>query len=360
MTWESTLTWSYLSVLTKRRYDALKQVYGDLDAPLNTLNENMLRELGMKEEPLRETLVRLAEFDAKIYEEALEKAGVCLLSIEDEAYPPPLLQLPDPPIFLTYRGDLSCLDQPLLGVVGTRAMSPYGRRVAAEFVPGIVRAGVVTISGLALGIDARVAEETLSSGGRTVAVLGGGLGDVRPLTNAALAERIVEGGGLLLSEFPLDRIPSIYTFPARNRIIAGLSLGCLVLEAPAESGALITAELALDYGRDVFAVPGQAFDPNYLGCHKLVASGRAKLVTHPDDVLEELGIVIPPGGEPMPFVAATPEEGAVHSLLTTLPQPIDHLVERSGMPSSIIAGVLTMLELKGVARNVGTAQWVRT
>jgi DNA processing protein len=202
-----------------------------------------------------------------------------MIRVADDVYPTQLKTIDDPPIFLYYKGSLEITKQPCIAAIGTRTMSAYGDRVTEAFVPPLVRAGMVTVSGLAYGIDAAVAKETLLAGGNTIAVLGHGLGMISPKAHRMLADDIVTHGGLLLSEFPLDVRPDKYTFPARNRIIAGLSLGALILEATEDSGSLITADLALDYNRDVFAVPGNVFDPNYAGCHALIRKGSAQLVT---------------------------------------------------------------------------------
>jgi DNA processing protein len=238
-------------------------------------------------------------------------------------------------------------------------MSAYGKRVTQEFVPAFVRARVITVSGLALGIDAEVARETLAAGGKTVAVLGNGLGSVFPQSNARLAEEIVKRGGLLLSEFPLDTPPDKFTFPARNRIIAGLSLGTIVLEAPEGSGALITADLALDYGREVFVVPGQIFDPNYAGCHGLISRGHGKLVHSPTEVLADLGIIAPEAGKHTVYTPQNEDERVILDVLTTMPQAMDDLVGRTKLPVAAVSSALTMMELAGAARNVGGNQWVR-
>ncbi len=353
------LTWSWLNILTKKRCDALIALYGDLGAALQAISEELLSELGCREETVFKTLNRLEEFDPDWYEKELSKRGVGFLSFDDEGFPSSIKEIGDPPVFLYFRGDLSILSEPCIALVGTREMSPYGKRVAELFTPAFVQAGMVTVSGLATGIDAVVAAETIRAGGRTVAVLGHGLGSIYPQSNARLAEEIVDHGGLLLSEFPLDAQPDKYTFPARNRIIAGLSLGTVVLEAPVGSGALITAELALDYGRDVFAVPGQIFDPNYAGSHQLLASGQAKLVQKPEDVLSEIGIIAPEQGSVSTYEPSTPEEIAVYQILTSMPQSMDELVERSGLAAGLIGATLTMLELQGAVKGVEEGKWVR-
>jgi DNA processing protein len=181
---------------------------------------------------------------------------------------------------------------------------------------------------------------------------------VYPESNQDLADDILKKGGLFLSEFPLDLPPDTYTFPARNRIIAGVSLGTVVIEAPAESGAIITAELALDYSRDVFAVPGQIFDPNSEGTNRLIAKGQAKLTTSAAEVLREVGVVAPEKKESA-YEAASPEEAKLLAVLTTMPQASDDLVQKSGLPAGSVNALLTMMELSGGVKNVGGGMWVR-
>jgi DNA processing protein len=305
-------------------------------------------------------MVRLEEFDAESAQAALEKSGVRIIAIDQSAFPDRLLNIPDPPVFLSYRGDLSLLRQPTIGLVGTRDITPYGKRVTQAFVEPFVRAGMVTVSGLALGIDALVAEETMQAGGKTVAVLGNGLATIYPKQHERLAGRILESGGLILSEFPLTMQPDKYTFPARNRIIAALSIATVVLEAPAESGAIITAEFAQEYGREVFAVPGQIFDDHYAGCHALIAGNRAQLALSAEDVLRDIGIIAPDTTKETPEDFGSPEEETVYGALTSMPQPVDDLVEATGLSTGTIAASLTMLELSGYAKNVGNGHWVRT
>ncbi len=352
------LTWSWLNVLTSKRLEALLKVYGDMTKALQHLDEPLLRELGCRDETVYATLNRLDEFDPASYEQELRKRDLSFMTIDDPGYPTHLREIPDAPVFLYWRGDLAILDQPTIALVGTRAMSDYGQRVAGEFVPKIVQAGFVTVSGLALGIDAAVARETMAASGKTVAVLGHGLGKIYPVENARLAEEIVEKGGLYLSEFPLDAIPGKYTFPARNRIIAGLSLGTVVLEAPLGSGALITADLALDYGREVFVVPGPIFDSNYAGSHQMLGKGHAKLVSSAADILSELGVVAREVSQET-YDPKSAAEAALLNVLTTMPQTADDLMERSGLPAAQVASALTMMELAGAVAQAGHGQWVR-
>jgi DNA processing protein len=356
---ETLLKWSWMNVLTKKRWDALLARFGSLDAAMDNVSPELLKELGCREDTILGALNRLEEFDPQAYLKELEKRGVSMLDIDDEDYPAALRTIADPPVFLYWRGDLSILNQPCLGMVGSREMTEYGKRVTAEFTPAVVAAGMVTVSGLAEGIDGEVARETLAAGGKTVAVLGHGLATIFPAAHAKLADKIVQSGGLILSEYALDVRSDRYTFPARNRIIAGLSAGTVVLQATEDSGSLITAELALEYNRDVFAVPGQIFDPSYAGCHKFIASGQAKLVTSAAGVLAELGVVHVPAKEAAPFTADTPEEAAIVAALTTMPQPVDDLVVRAKLDAAVLNATLTILEIKGAAKNVGGGKWVR-
>jgi DNA processing protein len=358
---EALSAWSEINVLDKRRYDAVIEVFGSLEKALPLLSVDFLQQLGCREDTAQKAMLRLEEFDAAREEQRLAANGITFLTIEDDAYPRALRAIEDPPVFLYYKGDLSVLEQPCIGLVGTRGMTAYGKRVTDTFVEPLVRAGLVTISGLAKGIDTRVAEETLRAGGRTVAALGHGFGMIFPAENGALSKKMVEKGGLLLTEFPFSKGSDTYTFPARNRIVAALSLGVIVLEAPVKSGALITADLALDYNREVFAVPGPIFEENYAGCHQLIAKGQAHLVTTPEQVLTHLRIAAPAAdaGAAPEFHADTPEEAALWNALTALPQTTDQLVAKSGLTAAQVSISLTMLELKGAARNVGGGEWVR-
>ncbi len=353
------LHWALLNILTKRRYDALIEQYGSLEEAWKHINPTLLKELGCKEETVERVMNQKDGLDIEEHQSFMEKKGITFISIEDEAYPAVLRNLPDPPVFLFYRGDLRVLDTPSIAIVGTRNMSAYGKRVVEAMVPDFVHAGLITVSGLALGIDAEVAKETIAAGGKTVAVLGGGLHHVYPKTNAKLAEEIVEHGGLLLTEYPLHIWPDKYTFPARNRIIAGLSLGTIVVEAANQSGSLITASLALDYGKEVFAVPGPVFDPNMAGTHQLIQKSGAKLIGSVDDVLIELGMVTPEKDEVSAYAAETPNEQTLLDALTSMPQTVNELTEKTGMTVATTNATLTLMELKRGARNTGMGQWVK-
>jgi DNA processing protein len=353
------LRWSHMNILSLKRYTALLEAYETLDHAMEMISEEMLRGLGLREQSVMKALNRLEECDPEAYARELAKRDVRLITIEDEEYPSLLRTIPDAPVFLYVRGNTSILQQPCIALVGAREMTAYGEQAVAMLVPDFVRAGTVTVSGLAYGIDAEVARETLHAGGETVAVLGHGFGTLYPKEHARLADQIVDGGGLLVSEFPLDIEPDKYTFPARNRIIAGLSLATVVIEAAEESGSLITAELALEYGREVAAVPGRITDQGHRGCHHLISTSQAKLLSSAADLLSELGIVASERAERSPVSFDSPDEETVHQALTTLPIALDDLAIKTKLDAATLNAVLTMLELKGVTKRLSGGAWVR-
>jgi DNA processing protein len=358
VTREAAIIWSSLGILTKRRADALVAKYGSLDDAVGHIDEETLRGLGCREETTREMLLKLSSLDLDHIMRRLASESITLLTLDDAEYPERLRQTADPPVFLYAKGAIACMAEPSVAIVGTRRMTPYGARVTQVFTEGIVRTGLVTVSGLADGVDTEVAKETLRAGGTTVAVLGQGFDTLSPQRRVALGMQIVRSGGLLLSELPLDHGPAPHTFPARNRIIAGLSLGTLVTEAPTDSGALITAQFALDEGRDVFAVPGNVFEESSAGCHRIIGAGQAKLVTHPDEILRELGVVTS-SAPSFAAEAANNEERLLLEALTVIAQTAEELAQKSTLALPRVSATLTFLELRGLARNTGGGMWVR-
>ena len=359
-TTRAALLWSCLQVLNRERLDALLKVFGSLEEAAKHADSQVLRGLGCREQTISNALERMAKCEPEQEEALLASAEATIVTLHDDVYPDRLDDIPDAPVFLYAQGDLSILRQPCVALVGTRKMSGYGRRVAQEFTRALVGAGIVTVSGLARGIDSLVAQETIEKKGKTVAVLGQGLLTLSPQAKG-LADQIVAAGGLVVTEFPLKMGADMFTFPLRNRIIAGLGLAAVVLEAPESSGALITGKLAFDYGREVFAVPGQMFDANYAGCHAIIHKNQARIAPSPRTVLEELGVVVPEvDGERSAYVPQNPEEENILSVLSTMPQRADDLVEKSGLSVATLSSTLTLLELNGAVRNLGGGQWIRT
>jgi len=284
--------------------------------------------------------------------------NVTAVTFQDDAYPPDLKTIFDPPPVLFVRGVLPNPKRVHLAVVGTRKPTQYGLQVTKEFVGPIAKSGVVIVSGLAYGIDAAAHEATLEVGGTTVAILGGGLDDdnVYPSQHRALANRIVAGGGAVISEFPVGTHPMPQNFPFRNRIIAGMTRGTLVTEALIKSGSLITARGAIEIGRDVFAVPGSIHAPMSEGPNNLIKTGSFP-VTTPEDVLSRLGMVV---RETKPdYVPGSAEERTVYDALTREPLHVDEITVATGMEPRTVTSTLTLMELKGSARHLGGLYYVR-
>jgi DNA processing protein len=307
----------------------------------------------------------LAEFDCaeKLRQDQASAvhAGLAVLVWGDADYPALLARIPSPPPLLYLRGDLLPEDAVSVAVVGARRATAYGQDMARELATELARRGVTIVSGLARGIDAAAHQGALEAGGRTLAVLGCGLDRIYPPEHRELSERVAEAGALC-GEFPVGTPPVRANFPRRNRIISGLSLGVVVVEAGVESGALITADHAVEQGREVFAVPGRVHARYSEGCHRLIKAG-AKLVDTWEDVLVELLPQVKrrraahPVRAPLPPLSA--EEEQVVALLLAEGQHIDTLIARSGLPSGRVAGVLVGLEMKGVVRQLGGKMFER-
>jgi DNA processing protein len=269
--------------------------------------------------------------------------GHAIITLGDPGYPPQLLTIPDPPGLLYLVGNTALLSRPALAIVGSRNPSAQGIDNARAFAKTLGKADLTIVSGLALGIDAAAHEGALGNSGGTIAVLGCGINVVYPKTNRALFERIA-GEGLLLSEYGLD-VPALPAhFPARNRIISGLARGCLVIEASLSSGSLITARVAVEQGREVFAIPGSIHSPLSKGCHALIKQG-AKLVESAHDVLEELQYDRIPVGE-TPAAAAMPASPLLDAMGFE-PVHLDILCSRLNLTPDVVSAMLLELELEG-------------
>lgn len=284
----------------------------------------------------------LADADAVAVERCLawaSGAGNAIVTLADAAYPPQLLEIPDPPALLYVRGELRLLARPGLAIVGSRNATPQGVTNAENLARGFSAAGLTIVSGLALGIDAAAHRGALGEAGSTIAVLGTGIDVMYPPRNAKLGEEIAERGALV-SEFPLGTPPVTSNFPRRNRIISGLARGVLVVEAAISSGSLITARAAAEQGRDVFAVPGSIHSPLSKGCHALIKEG-AKLVETVQDVLGEL--------QPAPTSASSAPvtNDALLDHMGYDPCNVDILCERSGLTADKVSAILLQLELAG-------------
>ncbi len=299
------------------------------------------------------------DLDAEL--KLVDKAGVGIITRGDTGYPSRLAELPDAPLCLYVRGNADALNGNLIGVVGSRRITNYGRRMSDYLSSSAAYAGWTVVSGLAFGTDAVAHEAAMNAKGLTVAVLGGGLARIFPQDHIALARRIVETNGALISEFPMEFPPNKRSFPMRNRVISGLSLGTIVIEAGTTSGALITAKFALEQGRAVFAVPGEADNPQARGCNRLIKDG-AKLVESFDDVLDDFeflpGVVKKEerssaqgrgGAEKSDEdLKLDEDEARILALLEEGERSADSLAIGSGIPAGRLLALLMKMEMKKI------------
>ena len=268
-----------------------------------------------------------------------------IVTLADAAYPRLLLEIPDPPTLLYVRGRVELLNQPALAIVGSRSPTAQGERDSERFAAALAQSGLTIASGLALGIDAAAHRGALSVGGDTVAFLGTGIDRVYPARNHELALAI-GAHGAIVSELPIGTPVSAANFPRRNRLISGIARGVLVVEAALQSGSLITARLAAEQGRDVFALPGSIHAPQARGCHLLIKQG-AKLVDCVQDVLEELGIAAGAAGSGVNRSSPSSAGDRLLTLMDYAPCGLDELAERSGIGADALAVELLRLELDG-------------
>jgi len=338
------------------RFQALLDHFGNLEAawqaPAYELKRAGLDRRSI--ENLLETRRRLSLDDEMA---RIERAGVQVLTWEDNAYPSPLRHIHSPPPVLYVKGELRPEDEWAVAVVGTRRATVYGREATRALVGDLARNGVTIISGLARGIDAQAHQAALQAGGRTIAVCGSGVDIIYPPEHKKLAQAIVENGALV-SEYALGTPPEGSNFPPRNRIISGLSLGVIIVEAGVTSGALITADYAAEQGREVFAVPGNIFQRGSQGTNKLIQQG-AKLVLSVEDVLEELNLTMI--SQQAEVRAAIPENETESLLLQHIsyePIHVDEIGRQSGLSIAQVTSTLAMMELKGMVRQVGGMNYV--
>lgn len=363
----------------KRLVEALGDVTTILDAPM----ESLCRVQGIG--PVIAKAIQAAPTieDAERMLAAAAKQEIFAISIDAEGYPASLREIYDPPAVLYQRGSLESTDQRAVAIVGTRRATRYGLRQAEVLATGLAQAGITVVSGLARGIDAAAHRACLAAGGRTLAVMAGGLMKIYPPEHARLADEVAERGALL-AESPPPMPPMSGSFPQRNRIISGLSLGVVVIEAAERSGALITARHAAEQGRDAFAVPGPIDSPQSAGCHRLIQEG-AKLVTSVDDILEELSdfSVTPPlsvlasreqrtlafdqgtTGKPSTPVRASilpptdEAERAIWEVVGTEPMAIDQIIDTTGLPVPRVLAAISVMETAGRLRRISGATVAR-
>src|SRR5712691_7535864 len=289
--------------------------------------------------------------------------GATVITQDSPSYPKPLREIHAPPIVLYVWGELQERDHHALGIIGSRRTTHYGSEAAKKLAYQLAYAGLTVISGLARGIDTAAHQGALAAKGRTIAVIGSGLSKLYPPENQALAEKIRDGSGAVVSEFSMEIEPDRQTFPMRNRIISGWSHGILVVEAGGNSGALITASQALEQGRAVYAVPGHINAPSAIGSNRLIQQG-AKLVMDANDILDDLQILLP-ATRPSPQAAARPlpplseDERLVYHAIDATETPIDDIAAKSNLPSATVSSTLLALELKRLVKQLPGKYFVK-
>jgi DNA processing protein len=318
-----------------------------------------LRAAGIEERPVQEIVAARSRVSPDAEIQRLAQSGVQAVNWHHPNYPPRLKQIPDPPPVLYFKGSLLPVDERAVAVVGTRGPTSYGREVAARLSADLARNGITIVSGLARGIDGIAHRAALDTGGRTIAILANGLDNVYPPEHAGLFQR-AQGQGAVVSEYPLGVRPDPRGFPRRNRLISGISLGTLVVEAPVQSGARWTVRHALEQDREVFCVPGSIFSPNSQFTNRMIQEG-AKLVSTYTDVLEELNLTVL-GHQHEMLLTPEPEDEDETDLLQHLhgePLHIDDIRRSVSLPIATVSGMLSMLELKGKVKQVGCMHFVR-
>ena len=348
----------------------LRQLLTVFDTPQNILQasrESLLHVAGIGDDTANSIVSWEDQVDLLGELRKISEFGCRVISMSDPEYPEPLKEIYDPPIVLYVLGQLKSTDHKGVAVVGSRLTTPYGMDVARRISANLAAAGVTVVSGGARGIDTAAHQGAIKAGGRTIAVLGTGINLVFPPENAELFDRVQEQGAVI-TQFPFNRSPDRQTFPIRNRIVAGMTLGTLVIEANLTSGALITANMAVDFGRQVFSVPGRIDSPRSKGCHELIKRG-AKLCECAEDVLSEFEYLFPPsnrqtsvfGSEPLypPVSGLNEMESKIYALLGIEDVGIEELILGSGLTSGAVSATLLNLEIKRLARQLPGKRFVR-
>ena len=348
--------------LSVEDYERLAAALGGHQALRKASPADLARVEGIGQKLAAEIVRRLRSDDADEELRQADERSVAILPFHSPDYPALLRRTPEPPLVLYVQGAMEPADAVALAIVGSRHPTHYGVTQAGRLASELAARGMTIVSGLAQGIDTAAHRGALDAGGRTIAVLGGGIARLYPAENAALADEIVNHGAVV-SEYPLHTAPLDFCFPRRNRIVSGLALGVLVIEAAFKSGALITADWALSQGREVFALPGRVDTRNSRGCHLLIKQG-AKLVETSGDILEGLGDVGKTLAPPRPRLREEPlalvaEQLAVYKAIGDDPTQIDAITDAAGLPAQQVASILMLLELKRAVTQLPGKHFVR-
>lgn len=339
------------------RLKALLDHFGDLGRAWEA-SSSELRDAGLDRRSIENLFAARQKLSLDQEMAKVTRAGARVITWEDKEYPPRLRQIHNSPPVLYLKGEVTPRDEWAVAVVGTRTPRAYGRQIVDEIASGLARSGITVVSGLARGIDSLAHRAALRAGGRTLAVLGCGIDIVYPQEHTSLAKNIAERGAVI-TEYPLGTKPEAGNFPPRNRIISGLALGTLVIEAGKRSGALITADYALEQGREAFALPGNVNSPKSAGTNRLIQEGAAKLVASVEDILEELNLTLVEEHQALRMVVPESEkESLILQCVTLEPIHVDEIGQKTGLPIAEVTGVLAMMELKGMVRQLGGMNYV--
>jgi DNA processing protein len=352
------LAFNQIATIGPVRLQRLLKYFPDLQAAWQAPFNELIK-AGLEQKAAEQIIIQRPKINPKQELEKIQEKNIKIVTIFDKQYPKLLKEIYAPPPLLYYLGDFDINQDFLLAVVGTRKMSAYGEQITQQLVSELTRCGLNIVSGLALGIDACAHQAALANRGKTTAVLGSGLDQIYPATNRRLSQKIIENHGLIISEFPLGTIPFKSNFPQRNRIISGLSLGTLIIEAGIKSGALITAKYALEQNREVFAVPGNINHTLAAGPNQLIKMG-AKMVTQASDILETLNLEQAQIFQTtQKIIPATETEKTLFKFLSDEPLHVDKLANLARLNISVTNATWTIMEMKGLIKNLGQQNYVK-
>jgi DNA processing protein len=355
------LGWQFLLPGVGKRLWTLVEYFGSPGAAWDATAKELSGAPGIGTEGPDGLAQRKAGLDLNSLVAKLESTGISFVCYNEPGYPESLLSIYDPPPVIFFRGRLMAGDSLAVAMVGSRKPSPYGQLVAEKLAKDLAAVGIIVVSGMARGVDTIAHRGALAAHGRTIAVMGSGLDIVYPRENKRLMEQIMDSGAVI-SEFPPGSPPEAWHFPARNRIISGLSQAIVVVEAGERSGALITADFALEQGRDVMAVPGNIVNPLSRGPHRLIKQG-ARLVEGAGDILDELGLEkLFPANQPREggSIKMSAEEEVTYRLVTLDPVSLDELIAKSGLLPQKVMAALMYLEIKGFVKQMPGKFYTRT
>lgn len=342
-----------------KRIKLLKDFFQNFESAFNSSVNDLVR-AGLQENIALEFTSARESINLDEILKTLDNENIKTSVLGDENYPRLLTEIYDPPSLLYYKGELKQNDEFTIAIVGARKCTTYGQQVTEQIVSDLVRSGLTIVSGLALGIDTLAHAACINHNGKTIAVLGTGVDkqSIYPATNKYLAEKIVGSGGAVISEFPIGTQPLRYNFPQRNRIISGLSLGTLVIEAGEKSGALITANCALEHNREVFAIPGNIYSPVSIGPNNLIKQG-AKAISGANEIMDTLDLnQITTFIENKKIIPDNQEEAVILEHLGHIPTHINEIIRLTGLDTAHINSTLTIMEMKGIVKNLGGMEYV--